>query len=257
MTLLVETTQRDSVLRICINRPEKRNALSMATLDAIAAAFAGAATDSNLLLAVLTGAGDKSFAAGGDLKELASVKGEEAAIAMATHAKQALSAVRNFPLPVVAALNGDALGGGAELAMACDMRVAASHARIGFIQGKLGITSAWGGGVDLMRLVGTATALQMMTRMEVLPAARASAMGLYNATADHGTSLEDALEDFIAPMRGQSPHVMRSFKAMALHLRQNGRKEMDQLETHNFGFAWAHPDHDRAVERLLNKTRAT
>ena len=257
MTLPVETTNRDGVLRICINRHEKRNALSMATLDAIAAAFDGAASDEDLRLAVLTGAGEKSFAAGGDLKELASVKGEEAAIRMATHAKAALATVRNFPLPVVAALNGDALGGGAELAMACDMRIAASHARIGFIQGKLGITSAWGGGVDLMRLIGPARALQMMTRIEVLAPADARAMGLYNAVADAGMSLEDALEAFIAPMRGQSPHVMRSFKAMALHLRQNNREEMDRLETRNFGVAWAHPDDDRAVERLLNKTRAT
>jgi len=253
----VVVSQSDGVLHVCINRPEKRNALSMATLDAVAAAFDNAATDTDLRLAVLTGAGDKSFAAGGDLKELSSVKGEQAAIAMATHAKQALRAVRNFPLPVVAALNGDALGGGAELAMACDMRVAASHARIGFIQGKLGITSAWGGGADLMRLIGTAAALQMMTRMEVLETAQASAMGLYNATADEQTSLEDAVEAFIAPIRSQSPHVLRSFKAMALHLRQNNREEMDSLETRNFGLAWAHPDHDRAVERLLNKTRAT
>ncbi len=257
MSSPVVTALRDGVLYVCINRPEKRNALSMATLDAIAAAFRGAADDTDLRLAVLTGAGDKSFAAGGDLKELASVKGEEAAVAMATHAKQALSTVRNFPLPVVAALNGDALGGGAELAMACDMRIAASNARIGFIQGKLGITSAWGGGVDLMRLIGTAAALQMMTRMEVLEPSQACAMGLYNVAADESASLEDALEAFIAPMRGQSPHVMRSFKAMALHLRQNNRVEMDRLETRNFGRAWAHPDHDRAVERLLSKMRAT
>lgn len=255
MNDLVNSNLTDGVLRICINRPEKRNALSLATLDAIAAAFEEAASDKGLKLAVLTGAGGKSFAAGGDLKELASVKGEAAAVAMATHAKQALSTVRNFPLPVVAALNGDALGGGAELAMACDMRVAASHARIGFIQGKLGITSAWGGGTDLMRLIGPANALQMMTRMEVLAPDQAIRMGLYNAAADEGVSLNDALEAFIAPMRVQSPHVMRSFKAMALHLRGNDRTEMDQLETTNFGFAWAHPDHDRAVERLLTKTK--
>lgn len=254
MTSPVAIAQRDGVLYVCINRPEKRNALSMATLDAIAAAFDDAVSESDLRLAVLTGSGDKSFAAGGDLKELASVKGEAAAVAMATHAKQALNAVRNFPLPVVAALNGDALGGGAELAMACDMRVAASRARIGFIQGKLRITSAWGGGVDLMRLVGTATALQMMTRMEVLEPSQALARGLYNVAADARTSLDDTLEAFIAPMRGQSPHVMRSFKAMALHLRQSNREEIDLLETNNFGFAWAHPDHDRAVDRLLSKT---
>lgn len=257
MTGLVRIIQDNGVLHVCINRPEKRNALSMATLEAIAAAFDKAAQDTDLRVAVLTGEGDKSFAAGGDLTELASVKGEVAAVAMATHAKRALNAVRRFPLPVVAALNGDALGGGAELAMACDMRVAASHARIGYIQGKLGITSAWGGGVDLMRLAGTSAALQLMTRMEVLAPSQAAALGLYNAVAEDGVSLARALETFIAPMLGQSPHVMRSFKAMALHLRQTDRDALDQLETRNFGRAWAHPDHDRAVDRLLGKARTT
>lgn len=257
MTSHVLITRQDDVLHVCINRPDKRNALSMATLDAVAAAFDGAAKDPDLRLAVLTGAGDKSFAAGGDLSELASVKGAQAAVAMATRAKAALTAVRNFPLPVVAALNGDALGGGAELAMACDMRVSASHARIGFIQGKLGITSAWGGGVDLMRLVGTSVALQMMTRMEIVAPSRAFALGLYNAVADGDTSLDMALAAFISPMRAQSPHVVRAFKAMALHLKANDREAMDQLETRNFGLAWAHPDHDRAVERLSNRKRAT
>jgi enoyl-CoA hydratase len=257
MTALVEVAQLDGVLHVCINRPEKRNALSMATLDSVAAAFDDNASDPGLRLAVLTGAGDKSFAAGGDLTELAAVKGEQAAVEMATRAKTALSAVRNFPLPVVAALNGDALGGGAELALACDMRVAASHARIGFIHGKLGITSAWGGGVDLMRLIGPARALQLMTRMEMLDSSSATDLGLYNSFADDASSLDDALEAFIAPMRRQSPHVMRSLKALALQLRKENREGMDQLETKNFGFAWAHPDHDSAVDRLLNKTRAT
>lgn len=253
MTDYVVVTRTQGILRICINRPDKRNALSMATLDAVKSAFDGAANDADLRLAVLTGAGEKSFAAGGDLKELAQVRGEEAAIAMAIHAKQALSAVRNFPLPVIAALNGNAVGGGAELAMACDMRVAASHAGIGYIQGKLGITSAWGGGADLMRLVGPARALQLMTRMEVLAPQDAMAMGLYNCHAAEGQTLDDVLEQFIAPMRTQSPHVMRAFKALALHIRSEGRADMDRTETGHFGLAWAHPDHDRAVDDLLNK----
>jgi enoyl-CoA hydratase len=258
MTLpLVIVSKREGVLNVCINRPEKRNALSMATLDAVAAAFEAHAAEPDLRLAVLTGAGNKNFAAGGDLSELALVKGEAAAIAMATRAKRSLSAVRNFPLPVVAALNGDALGGGAELALACDMRVAASHARLGFIQGMLGITSAWGGGVDLMRLIGPTMAMQLMTRMEMLDPSRAAEMGLYNAVAQGDNELDGTLEAFIAPMRVQSPHVMRSFKALALHLRMEQREDMDRTETANFGFAWAHPDHDMAVKRLFNRVKPT
>ena len=254
MTAPVKVSRADGVLTVLIDRAEKRNALSRAVLRAIAEAFASVSEDAELRLAILTGAGDRSFAAGGDLKELALVKGEAAAVAMATEAKAALAAVRECPVPVVAALNGDALGGGAEIAMACDMRVAAAHARIGFIQGRLAISSAWGGGVDLMRLLGPSRALQMLARSEMLDPTEALARGVLNWHAAPGQALEAALDEFTAPMRRQAPQVMRAFKALALHLRREGREEMDRTETRQFGLTWAHPDHDRAVEGLLSKT---
>ncbi len=257
MTTLVETSFENGLLRVCINRPEKRNALSAATLAEIAQAFEERAGKRDLRLAVLTGAGEKSFAAGGDITELQSVVGEVAAEEMVRHAKAALSAVRNFPVPVVAALNGDALGGGAELALACDMRIAAFHARIGFIQGRLAISSAWGGGVDLIRLIGPSLALQMMSRAEMVEPDEALRSGLYNRYATENEPLEEALEAFIAPMLEQSAHVMRAFKALALHVRRDGREEMDRTETENFAKAWAHPDHDLAVERVVNRKRNT
>lgn len=256
MTELVRTYRCDDILNVVIDRPEKRNALSRVTLEELSAAFDPCQADEDLRLAILTGVGEKSFAAGGDLSELASVKGEKAAVEMATYAKAALSRVREFPLPVVAALNGDALGGGAELALACDVRVAASHARMGFIQGRLGITSAWGGGVDLIRLVGTARAMQMMTRTEVVEPVIALDWGLYNAVAGDGQSLDDAIAEFIKPMRTQSPHVMRAFKELSLHARRADRDAMDAMETRNFGHAWAHPDHDIAVARLQDQRKA-
>lgn len=256
MTDLVRTYRCDGILHVVIDRPEKRNALSRATLEELSAAFDPCQADEDLRLAILTGAGEKSFAAGGDLSELASVKGERAAVEMATHAKVTLNRVREFPLPVIARLNGDALGGGAELAVACDLRVAASHARIGFIQGRLGITSAWGGGVDLIRLLGTARAMQMMTRTEVVNPVIALDCGLYNAVTSAGQSLDDAIEEFIEPMRNQSPHVMRAFKELSVHARRADRDAMDIMETQNFARAWAHPDHDIAVARLQDERKA-
>ena len=102
----------ESILRVTIDRPEKRNALSRAVLAELGETFRAAAADQSLIAAVLQGAGDKSFAAGGDLKDLDSVRNRAQATEMADDAKRALDAVRRFPVPVVAAVNGDALGGG-------------------------------------------------------------------------------------------------------------------------------------------------
>ena len=173
----------DGILRVTINRPEKRNALSRAVLDELGQVFAGHAADEALRVAVLTAAGSHSFAAGGDLRDLAAVRTREGAAAMATQARTALDAIRRFPVPVVAALNGVALGGGAELAVACDLRIAAAHAGIGFVQGQLNIATAWGGGIDLMRLLGPARGLAVLGRSEVLGAAQAHALGLVDAVA--------------------------------------------------------------------------
>lgn len=250
----LEVRSEGGVLHVRLDREAKRNALSRALLDRIGEAFAAHAGDEELRFAVLTGAGDKSFAAGGDLRDLMSVQGAEAAEAMARGAKRALAAIRGFPVPVVAGLNGDALGGGAELAMACDMRVAAAHARIGFIQGRLAISSAWGGGVDLMRLVGPSRALQLLSRSEMLEPEQALAFGMVNAVAADGETLQDALARFTEPMLRQAPQVMRAFKALAVEQRCVGRERLDETETVHFGRTWSHPDHDRAVERILKRT---
>lgn len=251
MTLKIES--QNDVLRVVIDQEEKRNALSRATLDEIRQTFIDHAENTDLRFAILTGAGEKSFAAGGDLKDLMSVRGEAAAAAMARDAKRALAAIRSFPVPVIAALNGDALGGGAELAVACDIRIAAAHARIGFIQGRLAISSAWGGGVDLMRLVGPARALQFLSRSEMLNAAQALACGLINDAANEEETLEQVLERFIAPMRRQAPQVMRAFKALGAYERGHGREAMDEIETTRFSQTWAHPDHDAATESILKR----
>lgn len=243
------------VLEVMLDRPEKRNALSRPLLSALREVFTEQASNDDLRFAILKGAGDRSFAAGGDLRDLESVRGAAAAERMARDAKAALAAVRAFPVPVVAGLNGDALGGGAELAMACDMRVAAAHVRVGFIQGRLALASAWGGGVDLFRLVGSARALRLLARCELVPGEEAARIGLVDAVAVEGQVLDDAMSEFVKPMRGQAPQVMRAFKALALEVRCSGRHELDEVETRHFAHVWAHPDHDNAVAQLLSGKR--
>ncbi|MBT3305185.1 MAG: enoyl-CoA hydratase/isomerase family protein [Alphaproteobacteria bacterium] len=248
----VKSKTRDGVITVTIDRPEKRNALSREVLSDLAATFTAAAKDASVKAAVVTGAGDKSFAAGGDLKDLESIRTRDDARAMADDAKLAFETIRRFPVPVLAALNGDALGGGAELAVACDFRLFAHHARIGFVQGRLNISTAWGGGVDLIRLVGPAVGLRLLSRSEMVAGSDAVAIGLGDAVAFPGQPLDDLVANFLVPLKAQAPQALRAFKAMATAARfGDPRADMLRLETETFSETWVHDDHWAAAEALL------
>jgi enoyl-CoA hydratase/carnithine racemase len=244
------------LVRITINRPHKHNALARPVLDALARAVAGAGDDARTRCIVLRGAGDKYFAAGGDLVDLASVRTDEEIDGMADGATAALGAVRNCPVPVVAYVNGDALGGGAELALACDMRVFASHARLGFVQGRMGITSAWGGGPDLCALVGPARAMRMMSRCELVNAELALAWGLADLEARDGPEGTD-VKEFLKPLLDRSPLVLRGIKAQTSAWKSGltvaPRREVER--TH-LRATWASAEHWAAVDRFLAKDKA-
>jgi enoyl-CoA hydratase len=238
---------------ITINRPGKHNALSRSVLDQLAEAVRSASAAKDSRLVVLTGAGDRFFAAGGDLVDLASVRDEPATIEMTDQARTALDAIRDCAVPVLALLNGDAIGGGAELALACDMRLQGQKARIGFIQAKLAITSAWGGGPDLGRLVGPARAMRMMARCELIDADTALSWGLADAVV--GASTRDAdVQAFIAPMLNCTPLVLRGIKAQTRAARRNlSYDQCRSLEQRHLVGAWLHEDHWAAAESLLSK----
>ncbi len=256
MSEAVLAASAGGILRVTINRPDKRNALSRAVLAGLRAAFERHAADESLRLGILSAAGDKSFAAGGDLEELAAIRTEAGAVELATEAKAALGAVRCFPVPVVAALNGMALGGGAELAVSCDFRIAAIHAGIGFVQGRLNISTAWGGGVDLMRLLGGSRALGVLCRSELLSAEEARSLGLIDAVAEPGEAFDTFVRRFTAPLARHVPQVMRAFKAQALAERLGlPRVEREEIETRLFSLTWVHEDHWAAADRLLAKEK--
>ncbi len=242
----------DDVLRVTINRPEKRNPLSRSVLAAIADAFRLHRDRQELRLAVVTAMGTKSFAAGGDLREVESIREAEAAREFSNECHAALDAVRLFPLPVIAALNGDALGGGAELAVACDMRLMAAHARIGFIQGRINISTSWGGGMDLMRLVGHARALSLLSRSAIIGGAEAVSIGLAEAVAGAGQDLAVFVDEFVAPLRRQVPRVLRGFKAQAIAQRFGWPHEQRRaIELEHFVTTWVHDDHWIAAAKML------
>lgn len=248
----LQVTVTDGLLRVLINRPEKRNALSQAVLDEIGVVFNEYARDASLVAATITGAGERCFAAGGDLKEFDGLREPAAVARMTQRSSAALDAIRDFPVPVIALLNGDALGGGAELAVACDMRVFASHAKIAFVQGTLCISPAWGGGADLVRLVGPSRALKLLSRADLLDAQAALDVGLADAIAAPGESFADFTAAFLKPVAQRKPQVMRAFKALAQASRHAGdRASLRALETESLISTWLHQDHWDAAEAVL------
>ncbi len=244
------------LLRVTLNRPEKRNPLSRATLAELGAVFKRHANDESLVLAVLTGAGDQSFAAGGDLRDLEQVRTPDEARALFDLGNGAFGAIRRFPVPVIAALNGLAVGGGAELAVACDLRIAAAHARIGFVQGKLNIPTAWGGGSDLAALLGPARALQLLAEARILDAREASRLGLIDFVFPADSSFDAAVHEFIAPWLKQVPQVMRAFKWQAAAARLGlPRATADERDREHFARAWCDDAHWSAAKGILDKEK--
>jgi enoyl-CoA hydratase len=238
---------------ITVNRAEKHNALAGPVLEALARTVGEAAARPEARVIVLRGAGERFFAAGGDIVELSAVRTDAQVHQMADASTRALDAVRSCPLPVIAYLNGDAIGGGAELALACDLRAVAPHARIGFVQGRLGITSAWGGGPDLFELVGSARALRMMTRCEMVGAAEAVSWGLADLQARDGFEGED-LAAFVRPMLERSRSVLEGIKQQAIAWREGrSRSQRREVERTHILSTWASAEHWAAVDRFMNK----
>lgn len=241
------------ILRVTLQRPERRNALARETLRELRVVFENHVRQPDLRLAVISGAGEDAFCAGGDLVDLADTRDAESAERFAAEGTAALDAIRLFPVPTIAALNGLAIGGGAELAVACDMRIAAHGARIGFVQANLHISTAWGGGADLTRLVGYGRAMELLATGEVLEAEAARAIGLVNRVAEEGDFI-GFVERFLDPMRERRPEVMRALKAQALAERLGvappARRAGDQAR---FVETWLDPAHWSAADAFTHK----
>ena len=238
---------------VTIDRAPKRNPLSLGVLDSLRCLFEGLASADEVRIAVLTGAGDNAFASGGDLDELARYRSYEDAAAFSRHGKAALDAIRRFPVPVVARINGYALGGGCELALACDQRFAVHHARIGMIHGRLGISPSWGGGNDLVELIGPARALRHLVEARALGAHEAAQQGIVDDVCPDGADFDDWFGEKIEEWRRHPRQVVRAYKALSQGARSLRRDDLDAIETARFAEAWSHDDHWAAVAALHEK----
>ncbi|MPW21631.1 enoyl-CoA hydratase/isomerase family protein [Paraburkholderia sp. CNPSo 3157] len=248
---------RSGVLHVTINRPDKRNALNRATLDALRDVFADAAHDTALHAVVLTAAGERSFAAGGDLREFDALRSVADAAALFDHAAAALDAIRAAPVPVIAALNGTALGGGAELAVACDYRVAAAHACIGFVQATLAITTGFSGSADLFALLGPARAMRVLAEARLMDAKEALALGLIDDVCDPAQPLDERVAQFAQPFVSRAPHVVRAMKQIAAAHRRALAQATRDAERAAFVATWTAPAHWEQAQKFLDRQRAS
>jgi len=182
---------RDRVATIRVNRPDKLNALNDETIAELDEAIALVERRDDVGGALVTGAGTKAFVAGADIGEL-SRQGPTDGRARARRGQLVFSRIESCPKPVIAALNGFALGGGCELAMACHIRIAADTAKLGQPELKLGITPGYGGTQRLARLVGTGRALQLLLTCDMIDAAEAYRIGLVNKVVPAADLLTEA-----------------------------------------------------------------
>lgn len=240
------------VALLTINRPRARNALDIATMQAFAAAVARLQADADLRAVVITGAGDHSFCSGGDLHELSTYDTEDRARYFSALMGDALLALESLPVPVFAAINGYALGGGAEVAVACDLRVADMHARMGFVHVRLAVTPGWGAGQRLLRLVGYSRAMQILLRGRVMHATELEALGLVNKVVPPGQALAHALQsaEHVAAM---PPELPRSIKALLRAGLEQPYTQALATERDLFPPLWVSEAHDAAVQQFLDR----
>jgi enoyl-CoA hydratase len=191
MQRLVDFIAEDGIGVITIHRPEARNALTWQAMDAFGASVGEAAAASDVRAVIVTGAGG-AFCAGGDLFELDGYLTRLDGVRLASIMTEALDQLEAISVPTIAAIEGPALGGGAEIALACDLRVMAEGAALGLMHVRLAISPAWGGGQRLYRLAGYARTVEWLAAGKVFSASEAASAGLVNRVAPQGQALAEA-----------------------------------------------------------------
>lgn len=241
----------ESIAHITLNRPKVLNALNHRTWEDLRTAFVDARDDAAVRGVILTGAGDKAFIAGADISELAHVSAVEAE-GSSSFGQEVLNLVENLGKPVVAAINGFALGGGCETAMACTIRIASESAKFGQPEVKLGLLPGGGGTQRLPRLIGKGRALQLILSGEMISAQEAYRIGLVNEVVPAAEVISRA-EAILKQIFANAPiSVKYSLEAVNKGL-ETSQSEGQALEASFFGLCAATEDKKEGTSAFLDK----
>ena len=252
---IVTVADHGAVRVITVNRPDKLNALNATTLDALQLAFDAADSDTTVRCVVLTGAGEKAFVAGADISEmntLTPVQGRDFSL----RGQRLMRRIEKLTKPVIAMVNGFALGGGLELAMSCHLRIASDRAKVGQPEVNLGLIPGFGGSQRLLRLAGRAATLELCLVGAPVDAARALELGIVNrvvAAAD----LQDETMKLAAQLAASAPLAMRGVLDCVNVGGECGIEEGLEYETVQFGLMFSTDDMREGTSAFLERRKPT
>ncbi len=244
----------DRIAWVTLNRPEKLNALNNEVLEELEQIFADLEQDAEVGVVVLTGAGEKAFVAGADIAELRTLDTAGARV-QALRGQAVYQRIESLPKPVIAAVNGFALGGGCELALACHIRIASETARFGLPEVSLGLIPGYGGTQRLPRLVGKGVALDMILSGDMVPAADALRMGLVSRVVP-AADLKAAATKLAKTILSRGPLALRSALACVNEGIEMPQDQGLQYEAALFGLLAATQDMQEGTGAFLEKRPA-
>lgn len=247
--------EKDGVLLFTLNRPARRNAINNDLMEAFKKVIHYVHTNKSVRFLVITGEGDQAFCSGGDLAEFHRLVTEEQAFGMLSKMGEILYDWATLPVPTIALINGAAVGGGCEIATACDFRIVSREARCGFIQGTLAITTGWGGATYLFeRGLRHDHAMKMLVDAQTYDSSQLEDVGWASSVFDGDKLI--ALEQFIEFMRQINPGVHQAYKEIEIrkwaekNLKQRVMEEIAQCSK-----LWESEAHAEAVGRFLSKNK--
>ena len=246
--------KRNGIGYVTVNRPEKLNALNQKTMDELRECFEGIERDDEVRAVILTGAGEKAFVGGADINELAvqtPVEGKETSV----RGQKILDLIEHLGKPVIAAINGYALGGGCELALACTIRIASENARVGQPEVKLGLIPGYAGTQRLPRLVGKGRALEMVLSGDPIGAAEAYRIGLVNQVVSAKDLIATA-EKLAQKILANAPLAVKFALEAVNHGLEMTEAEGQFLEANLFGLCCTTADMKEGTRAFLEKRPA-
>ena len=247
------THSENGLFTITINRESKLNALNIETLQEIKAAITQANNETGIAGIVLTGAGTKAFAAGADISEFANFDVKQAT-KMSADGHEVMNTIERSAIPVIAAVNGFALGGGCELAMSCHIRIASENAKFGQPEVNLGVPPGYGGTQRLVHLIGKSRAIELLLTAEVISAHSAAEYGLVSEVVP-SEDLLPRCEEIVNKLKTKSPKALAAVIACVNDCISESKNGFD-TEINEFGKAFATLDFKEGTDAFLNKRKA-
>lgn len=250
---LVTTSKSDGICTVKINRPDKLNAMNMDVAKELVNIFENLGKDDTVKVIILTGEGDKAFSAGADIEYMSKISPDESE-EYAKLGQLVTATVENVKQPTIAAVNGFALGGGCELAMSCDIRIAADTAKMGQPEVTIGIPPGWGGTQRLMRIVGIAKAKEMVYTGKMIKAEEALEIGLVNQVVELSTLMDETMK-MAKTIAGNSAIAVRMSKA-AINKGRNADLDTGLgIELLAWRNCFTHPDREERMTAFVNKSK--